>query len=162
MDLRIQRTFPDLFQAVFAVGFNDLLADLQTSLIVDHAFLIGERVPSEAEVAADNAAAEAAKQEEQAAALDKATKDALAAMREQYVAGEIGAGQEIVPVVEEKPVKEVEGYQYTKYTSDDNSIVLVTYENGTSFILNYNNFEITTVVDGVTYNVDGYGYVVLK
>jgi len=141
---------------------NGLLADLQTSLIVGHEFLIGERVPSAAEVEADLEAAVAAKNAEKAEALDKATKDAIAAMREQYVAGEIGAGEAIVPVVEEQPVKETEGYQYTKYTSDDNSIVLVTYENGTSFILNYNNFEITTVVDGETYTVDGYGYVVLK
>ena len=83
----------------------------------------------------------------------------MAQMREQYLAGEIGAGEAIVPVIEEKPTKENEGYQYTKYTSDDNSIVRVTYENGASFVLNYNNFDITTVVDGVTYKVDGYGYV---
>ena len=89
-------------------------------------------------------------------------QSALAAMREQYLAGEIKAGMPIVPVVEEKPVKETEGYQYTKYTSDDNSIVLVTYENGTSFILNYNNFDITTVVGGETYTVSGYGYVAIK
>ena len=82
-------------------------------------------------------------------------------MRQQYLAGEIGAGEAINPVIEEKPVKETTGYQYTKYTSDDNQIVLVTYDSGKSFILNYNNFAITTVVDGVTYTVDGYGYVVI-
>ena len=102
------------------------------------------------------------KQAAKDAALAAAKKDALAAMREQYLAGEIGAGETVNVYVESVPTKEAEGYQYTKYTSDDNSIVLVTYENGVSFILNYNNFDVTTVVDGITYKVDGYGYVVLK
>ena len=51
-------------------------------------------------------------------------------------------------------------YNYTKYTSDDGSIVRVTYSNGTSFILNYNNFVVTTVVDGETLTIPAYGYIV--
>lgn len=141
---------------------NDLVADLQTSLIVGHEFLIGERVASAAEMEADQIAAAEQRAADNAAAAEKGKQQAMAAMREQYLAGEIGAGETIVPVIEDKPVKETEGYQYTKYTSDDNLIVLVTYENGTSFILNYNNYDITTVVDGVSYKVDGYGYVVIK
>ncbi len=54
------------------------------------------------------------------------------------------------------------GYPYTKYTSDENKIVLVTYENGTSFILNFNNYAVTTVINGVSYTVDGYSYVIFK
>ena len=49
-----------------------------------------------------------------------------------------------------------------KYDSDENKIALVTYENGTSFILNFNNYDVTTEVDGVVYTVSAYGYVVLK
>ena len=141
---------------------NDVLADLQTSLIVGHEFLIGERVASAEEVVADKIAEKDAELAAQAAADEKGKLQAMAAMREQYLAGEIGAGEEIIPVYEETPEVETEGYQYTKYTSDDNLIVLVTYENGVSFILNYNNFDITTVVDGVSYKVDGYGYVRIK
>ena len=141
---------------------NELIAPLQTSLITGHEFLIGERVASAAEIEADEIAAAEKKAADDSAAEQKAMQSALAAMREQYLAGEIKAGMPVVPVVEEKPVKETEGYKYTKYTSDDNSIVLVTYENGTSFILNYNNFDITTVVNGETYPVAGYGYVVIK
>ena len=140
---------------------NALLGDLQTSFIVGHEFLIGERVPTEAELAEDAARAEAEKAKKDAAALESATKYALSVLREQYLAGEIGAGEKVVPEIVEQPPKEVTGYQYTRYTSDDNQIVHVTYENGTSFILNYNNFAITTVVDGTTYTVDGYGYVVI-
>ena len=40
--------------------------------------------------------------------------------------------------------------------------MLVTYENGKRFILNYNNFDITTVVDGKTYTVGNYGYTVIQ
>ena len=140
---------------------NALLSDVQTSLIVGHEFLIGERVPTAAEIAADEILAAEEKAAKDAALYESAMKFELSEMRGQYLAGEIPAGQEIVPEVVEQPPKEVTGYQYTKYTSDDNQIILVTYENGTSFILNYNNFAITTVVDGTTYTVDGYGYVVI-
>ena len=141
---------------------NDALHDLQTSLITGHEFLIGERVPTADELASDAVAAEKAteaKAEKDAAAARKA---ALAQLREQYLAGEIPAGQEIVAETVEAPEVEKTGYTYTKYTSDDNSIVLVTYENGVRFILNYNNFDITTVVDDVTYAVGAYGYLRLN
>lgn len=149
--------------------YNDLngaLAELQTSLIVGHEFLIGERVPFLAEAADDAAAAEEKAAEAAAAADEEARKAVIAGLREQYEAGAIGAGQTIdisgyeAPEIETEEV--TDEYQYTKYTSDDNQIVLVTYDNGTSFILNYNDFAITTVVDGTTYTVDGYGYVVIK
>ena len=48
-----------------------------------------------------------------------------------------------------------------EFVTDENMIVLVSYENGTSFILNFNNYDITTVVDGTKYTVKAYGYVVL-
>ena len=51
------------------------------------------------------------------------------------------------------------GYPYTKYTSDENKIVLVSYDNGTSFILNFNNYAVTAVVNGVEYTVNGYSYI---
>jgi hypothetical protein len=41
---------------------------------------------------------------------------------------------------------------------DDGRIVKVTYEDGTSFILNYNYYDV--IVDGV--EVDSYGYVKLN
>lgn len=141
---------------------NAALCDVQTSLITGHTFLIGERIPTDAELAADAVEAEETKRETDAAAAEEARKEAMKAMRAEYIAGNIAAGQPIEYTVEEKPVRETDGYNYTKYTSDDNSIVLVTYENGKRFILNYNNFDITTVVDGETYTVGSYGYVVIQ
>lgn len=142
---------------------NDATKDLQTSLIVGHEFIKGERVPSEAEAAADAVAAEAQAVIDSEADRKLKEKAVMAQMREQYVAGQIAAGLPVDPdkyvAPEVEVTEEDDGYKYTKYTSDDNQIVLVTYEGGTSFILNYNDFEITTVVNGETYTVGGYGFV---
>lgn len=49
-----------------------------------------------------------------------------------------------------------EAEEVSKYAVTDGSIVLVTYEGGISFILNYNRFDVTVEVDGTTYTVEGY------
>ena len=70
--------------------------------------------------------------------------------------------KEIITRVElpESPKKEEE--VVSKYISDENKIVLVTYSNGTSFILNFNDYAITTVINDTVYTVNAYGYVVFK
>ncbi len=50
----------------------------------------------------------------------------------------------------------------SKYIVDDGSIVLVTYETGKAFILNYNEFTVSVTVDGKTYTVDAYDFVTLN
>ena len=69
--------------------------------------------------------------------------------------------EETTEDVADTPVAD-DGYEKTKYTSDDNSIVSVTYEGGITFILNYNDFDVTVVYDGVTHTISGFGYVVIK
>ena len=84
--------------------------------------------------------------------------------REKRKAEELGDAY-VPPIPEEEfpeeptDSKETEGYQYTKYTSDDGSIVKVTYEGGVVFYLNYNNFAVTVEDEGQTYTLDAYGYV---
>ena len=54
--------------------------------------------------------------------------------------------------------------EVSKYASDANKIVYVKYENGTAFILNFNNYDVV-VEDrntGIAYTVEAYGYVYLK
>jgi len=88
---------------------------------------------------------------------DKAQAD-LKAMNDGGDPEEILAGDK-KEETEEKP--EEEGYQYTKYTSDNGMIVRVTYGNGVSFIINYNNFAVTVegytigAYDGMKFNADG-------
>ncbi len=47
----------------------------------------------------------------------------------------------------------------SKYIVDDGSIVLVTYETGKAFILNYNSFSVKVEVDGSEYTVEPYAFV---
>lgn len=57
----------------------------------------------------------------------------------------------------EEEEEEDEGYPVTKYTDQTGNIVEVGYANGVKFILNYNYFDVTVVVDEVEYTVPAYG-----
>ena len=59
---------------------------------------------------------------------------------------------------EEEIIEEEEEEEYTKYLSNDNNIVLVTYSNGTRFLLNYCNYAVVVEVDGVMYRVESQDY----
>lgn len=148
---------------------NDVMSPLQTYLITDHEFLIGERIPDADEIEADRIEAEKKAEAKKKADEEKAAKDALQKQREDYEAGKVDAGKEItVQPAEPKPDEtnpaetDNSKYVYTKYTSDDGRIVKVTYENGTSFILNYNGFSVTVVDKGVTHEIGSYGFVMIK
>lgn len=65
----------------------------------------------------------------------------------------------------EGPDKEPEGtpiVNNTKYDTDENMIVYEAYENGTAFILNFNDYRVVITFNGVAYTIDAYGYVVLS
>ena len=59
---------------------------------------------------------------------------------------------------EEEIEEEDDEPPYTRYLSNDNNIVLVTYSNGTRFLLNYCNYAVIVEVEGVTYRVEGQDY----
>ncbi len=151
---------------------NEALSELQTVTIEDHEFILGERVPTEEEAEADRLAAEeaeAALEESYEISYQKALKklklqarrngqnpETVTLDRETYIAS--------LRTVDENTDVEENGDEYktTKYTTSKGKIVVVTYSNGVKFILNYNNFDVTTVVDGETYKVDSLGFVKLK
>ena len=137
---------------------NNAIKDLQTERIVDHEFLVGERVVTDEELeeikeeAARVEAEKAAKEEAERLAREEAER--LAELLEQLQEEElIAAGRPVVeiptfeePEEEDEPVEEMD--ELTKrLTVDNDKIVKVTYENGTYFILNYNNYSVK--VDGV-------------
>lgn len=156
---------------------NRAIGDLQTSRISDHRFLIGERVASDAEKA-DYEKLYAKTYAEAKAALTKEAREALLdEYREQLEAGLIDPGMLIDPIISEEAVVErtlsmlpritttseatadKADYEHTLYTLDDGMIVMVTYENGVSIILNYNVYAVTVTLNGTTYTLDAYGYV---
>ena len=146
---------------------NNVLADLQDKQIIDHEFIIGERVPTEEEVEADRIAAEEEAilaEEEAKIAAEKAEKAKKLAERLAALAGKDAVSEDELSGGKDLGSEEVvdDGYPYTKYTSDDGKIVKVTYEGGTAFILNYNNFAITVEDNGETYTVDALDFVAVK
>jgi len=50
----------------------------------------------------------------------------------------------------------------SQYRVDDNSVVYQVYENGTAFLLNFNDYKVVVHFQGATYTINGYGYVVLS
>ena len=160
---------------------NEAIGGLQTTLITNHQFMRGERVADPDEVEADLLAAQQAADELYEKSKLNAYKNAVLEYRKKYEAGEIPAGTEIVYEMPEKqaPVVLVGGpkrdesgnilinsatgefeYTTTKYTSDDGSIVKVTYGDSVSFIINYNNFKVTVWDnDGKEYTVDSYSFI---
>jgi len=157
-------------------GLNETLSDVMYATIDGHEFLIGERVPTDAEIAEDEAAEKAAAEEK--AALEEAERE----LEEKRQKLEERKNKELGIVVDDETVEDVEdttedtttedtedtedteeapeeeGYVYTKYTIDDGSITRTTYFDGTKyiqFICNFNTFAVT--VEGHT--IEGLSFV---
>ena len=74
--------------------------------------------------------------------------------------------EEYTYVIEE-PAPKVDVNDYKKvelpvYASDDNKIVYEVYENGTAFLLNFNNYKVMVELNGSTYTLEAYGYIILS
>ncbi len=52
--------------------------------------------------------------------------------------------------------------EFDKYASTFGTIAKVVYENGATFVLNYNDFAVTCVVDGIEYTIGGYSFLTIK
>jgi len=133
---------------------NDATKDLQTSLIVDHAFLDGERVPDNDEKAADYAALQAAKKAEQEAQ-QKLKDDA----ERQKKYNELHGITDAEVVAPSAPAETETAPAVSKYATTAGSIVYVEYEGNVKFLLNYNSFEITTKYNGRTYTIPALDFV---
>ena len=159
---------------------NNAIKDLQTSYIVDHEFLDGERVPDADELEADRLAEEAAaaaeaekaaaeiEAEERAARLEKRLAAQAGEVVEEEPAAEEPAAEEATEETaenvnefgEEEVVEEEEEYVVPdKYKTVSGSVVRVEYEGGVNFILNYNSYAITVEYDGQTYEIAGLDFV---
>lgn len=153
---------------------NQAIGKLQTKKIVGHEFLIGERVPTEAEKQKDQATIDAAWEKAEALATTEAKRKLLAEYREKFANGEMSAGEVIEAVADEEAIRDAllagpiltteseatagDDYEKTEYTLDNGLIVMVSYEGGTSFILNYNIYTIQVRLNGTVYTIEPYGY----
>lgn len=50
----------------------------------------------------------------------------------------------------------------SQYRADKNTVVYEKYENGTEFLMNFNDYKVLVYFNGTTYTIDAYGYVVLN
>ncbi len=171
---------------------NTALAPVMNAVMTNHEFVIGERIPTDAEIKADEEA-ERLEQEESSRLEEESrqeservenleshlsSKEQATAEPEETQPDESVSGDESIPETESvsesesesgtesdvaplDPEDAEESYPYTKYTSDNGMIVKVTFENGYSFILNYNIFDVTVEETGDTV-IASLGYVVLN
>jgi len=148
---------------------NDATKDLQTSLIVEHEFLYGERIPDADEAEADAAAAQAAAEAQAEAEAEAKLKEERALKYLAMHGGEIPEDNMISDeefedeeTEAEEEVEEVEeegDYVKTKYTTTKGTIIRVGYEGGVNFLLNYNSFDVTVRYNGKTYTIAALGFV---
>lgn len=156
---------------------NGVLADLQTTLITDHQFISAYRIPDDDEIEADE---EAAKLQAEIEAAEKAEADRKAQLAALYEERKKALGlkdTEVDTTDEDEEDTETEApkpgtpannndaevnsdYSTSeKYATSEGSVIRVEYEDGTSFILNYNSFAIKAVYNGQTYEVGSLGFV---
>lgn len=60
------------------------------------------------------------------------------------------------------PIVESTEKAYNKYEADETSVVYEEYSNGKAFVLNFNNFTVKVQINGMSYTVAPYGYIVVK
>lgn len=133
---------------------NELLADLQTSTIVDHDFVPAVRTIVEGEVILTDAELEEQKQKEEEAAAK--------AEREQKRAELLASrGETATSSGGDRDNNANTGATETQVDVESGSVILVKYDNGTTFVINYNSYAVDATVDGETINIDALGYVQL-
>lgn len=135
---------------------NDAAGDLQDKYIVGHEFLEANRVKDEDEEAADAAAL----QEfidgivEELAEVNE--RHRLVNLRAEKRGEEPPYNDVVDPSTITAPEEDVEERRAElseKYKTQRGTVVLVEYEGGTSFILNYNSYDITVEMNGQSYTV---------
>ena len=168
---------------------NNALGKVMNASIIGHEFVIGERVPTADEIEADKKAEEIAKEEEAKAEAEKKAEEERKKQLEDHLNNKKGETadttetepadtSDVVSTVDTEPVNpdepevpddDEDEYVYTKYTVDNGLIVKVTFENGYTFILNYNVFDVTvseypdTVIGSLGYIViDPEGNVIIN
>lgn len=144
----------DLIETYTAL--NEALSPVKNSLMTYHGFLTGMRIPTAEELEADRLE----QAEKDQAAADKEAADKEAAEKEEQLKDHLGNNYIKNDTETEAPEVVAPTETVSKYIVDNGMIVKVTFENGYSFILNYNYFDVTVEELGDTV-IENLGYVVL-
>ncbi len=140
--------------------YNDInaaLSPVKNSPMSDHGFLSGMRVPTEAEKEADEKAkAEYEKEQQEKEETAEKEADRVENLKDHLGDSYIPEAGDVIIQTQPKPFD-----TQTKYIVDNGMIVKVTFENGYSYILNYNIFDVTVDQTGDTV-IPKLGYVVLN
>jgi len=136
---------------------NGAMKDLQTSYIVDHAFLEAVRVPDADEAAEDAALLEAYDEAVAAAQADADRRYQLAVDRADRLGKEPPKKTSYRPELPDKPDV------VTKYETQLGSVVYVEYEGDTGFVLNYNSYPVSVQLSETeTVTVEANGFTAVK
>ncbi len=145
----------DLIETYTAL--NTALSPVINSPMANHEFITGMRVPTEDELENDLLEQEKAEQER----LEKEEADKEAAEKEEQLKDHLGGNYIKNDTETDTPEVNAPTANVSKYFVDNGMIVKVTFENGYSFILNYNYFDVTVEELGETV-IPALGYVVLN
>ena len=143
---------------------NKLLGDLQSQIIVSHDFLEATRtvdaedITIPVEVLEDQLKAlreELARLVDRKAILEDRGRDTANIQKDIDEAEKSIADLEALISGDEAATKD----DVDLIAVERGSVVMVTYEDGTKFVINYNSYDVDAVVDGHTVNVKALGYV---
>lgn len=133
---------------------NDAMKDLQTSVIIDHQYMDAYRIVTEEDqqkTPEEIAEEEAAEKKAQEDAERESLRAALEASRGQ------------TPTTNRRPDSNknngASGSGDTKVATESGTVIRVEYEGGTSFIINYNSFDIKVEFGGETYDVGALDFI---
>lgn len=135
---------------------NVLLGDLQTQVITDHEFVVATRTITEEEEALTEEELEELKAEE-----EKAKADAERDKKRQELLASRGQSSSGTGSTNKRPTGG-SGAETSKVEVESGSVIRVVYENGTSFVINYNSFAVDATIDGENVNIEPLSYVELN
>lgn len=136
---------------------NKLLGGLQTEAIVNHEFVTATRTITAEDVElTDEEIEEQKKQEEEAKAEAEREqhRNELLASRGEATSSS-GSGGNKRPTTSSKN-------EDVLVEVESGSVVRVAYENGTSFVINYNSYAVDATVDGESVHIEALDYVVIN
>lgn len=132
---------------------NEALGDLQTVLITEHNLLDAQRtITEEEQQLTEEEQAQKEAEEEAARKEEERAKKRAELEKSRGLAGETKSSKN-------NKKNGDSGENTSKVATESGSVVRVGYENGVSFIINYNSFDVEATYNGKTYPVEALNFI---